>query len=260
MPAKKTGKEKPVSKEMKEVKDQSILVKSDPKRERKTPARFSIAVPKTVTRELVIPKGSGVALSSIPSIANEISKRKMEDPALMTLHHLAFGMAAKRVRVKSNLRQFSGVKYDSKLNRAKLEQRIQARSYAVLRSVCALLQLSSGGSTADIVGRIADFLERPTLSEKDAKAVKKAAAPKKDAPKKAAPKKAAPKKAAEKKPAEKKAAEKKPAKKAPAKKPVEKKAPAKKPAAKKAKTEEKPKAAPKKAAPKKPAAKKTTKK
>ena len=184
----------------------------------------------------------------------------MEDPALMTLHHLAFGMAAKRVRVKANLRQFSGVKYDSKLNRAKLEQRIQARSYAVLRSVCALLQLSSGGSTAEIVGRIADFLERPTLSEKDAKAVKKAA-PKKAAPKKAAPKKAAPKKPAEKKPAEKKAAEKKPAeKKAPAKKPAEKKAPAKKPAAKKAKTEEKPKAAPKKAAPKKPAAKKTTKK
>ena len=157
----------------------------------------------------------------------------MDDPTLMTLHHLAFGMAAKRVHVKSNLRQFSGVKYDSKLDRAKLEQRISARSHVVLRNVCTLLHLSSGGSTAELVGRIADFLERPTAPEKKAEPKKRAAKAeaKKPAAKKAATKKAAPKKAAAKKPAaEKKApAEKAAPKKAAEKKPAaEKKAPAKK--------------------------------
>jgi len=240
MPAKKSGKEK-VSKEIKEVKDQRILEKSDTKRERKTPSRFSVAVPKPVTRELVITKGKGATLGSIPDVAHELAKRKMDDPILMTLHHLAFGMAAKRVRVKSNLRQFSGVKYDAKLDRAKLEQRIQARSYAVVRNVCGLLHIPTNGSTSELVGRLADFLERPVAPEKKAPAKKRAAPAKKAPAKKAAAKKPAAKKA-EKKPAEKKA---------------EKKAAAKKPAAKKAKTEKKPAA--KKPAAKKPAAKKATK-
>jgi len=265
MPAKKSGKEKPISKEIKDLKDQHILEKSDTKRERKSPMRFSIAVPTPVTRELVIPKGRGVNLGSISAINEEMAKRKMDDPTLMTLHHLAFGMAAKRVHVKSNLRQFSGVKYDSKLDRAKLEQRIGARSHVVLRNVCTLLQLSSGGSTAELVGRIADFLERPVAPEKKAEpkkrakapaaakkpAAKKAAAPKKAAAKKPAAKKAAaPKKAAEKKPAEKKAATPKKAaapkkaatpKKAAEKKPAEKKPAEKKPAEKKPKVAAKPK-------------------
>jgi len=238
MPAKKSAaKPKAVSKEIKEVKDQHILEKSDTKRERKTPTRFSIAVPKPVTRELVIPKGRGVNLGSIPDFVEELSKRKVDDPALMTLHHLAFGMAAKRVRVKSNLRQFSGVKYDAKLDRAKLESRIQARSYAVIRSVCALLHIPSGGSTAELVGRLADFLERPSAPEKS-ETKKRAKPAAKKAPAKPAEKKAPAKKAAPKKPAAKKAKTEK------------------KPAAKKAAPK---KAAPKKAAEKKPAAKKTTK-
>jgi len=248
MPAKKSGKEKSVSKEIKEVNDPRTLTKSDEKRERKTPVRFSIATPKPVTREFVIAKGKGVALGSIPDFVEELNKRKVDDALLMTLHLLAYGRTTKRVRVKTNLRQFSGVKYDDKLDRAKLEQRIQHRPYSAIRGVCALLHLPSGGSTAELVGRLADFLERPTAPEKST--VKKTAAPKKKAAaaKKPAAKKAAPKKkAAEKKPAAKKA---------------EKKAPAKKPAAKKAKTEKKPaekKPAEKKAAAKKPAAKKTTK-
>jgi len=252
MPAKKAAKEKTVSKEIKELKDQHILEESDTKRERKSPTRFSVAVPPKATRELVIPKGRGVALSAIPPINEELAKRKMDDPILMTLHHLAFGMAAKRVHVKTNLRQFSGVKFDTKLDRAKLEQRIRARSHAVLRNVCTLLHLSSGGSTADIVGRIADFLERPVAPEKTE--VKKRAAPKKPAAK-AETKKAAPKKPAAKKPAAKKAEPKKAAPKKPAAKKAktetEKKAPATKPKAAAAK--------PKVAAPKakKPAARST---
>jgi len=272
MPAKKAAKSKSVTKEIKELKDQHVLEKSDTKRERKSPTRFSVAIPPPNTRELVIPNGRGTALGSISAISSELSKRKMDDPTLMTLHHLAYGMSAKRMRVKSNLRQFSGVKYDAKLDRAKLEQRIGARPHAVLRNVCNLLQLSSGGSTAELVYRIADFLERPSGPEKKseskkrvraAPAAKKPAAKKpatKAAPaKKASPKKSATKKpAAEKKPAEKKPAEKKPAEKKPAeKKPAEKKPAEKKPAEKKA-DEKKP--AEKKPAEKKPTVKKPAEK
>jgi len=255
MPAKKTGKAKPISKEIKEVKDNRVLEKSDTKRERKSPTRFSVAVPPKATRELVIPKGKGTNLGAISQITEEIAKRKMDDPTLMTLHHLAFGMAAKRVHVKANLRQFSGVKYDAKLDRAKLEQRIHARSHAVLRNVCTLLQLSSGGSTADLVGRIADFLERPVAPEKpEAKKRAKAEPAKKPAAKKAAPKKTEAKKPAAKKAAPKKAAPKKTEEKKPAaKKPAAKKAEPKKAEPKKAETK---KAEPKKAEAKKPAAKK----
>jgi len=240
MPAKKTAaKGKAVSKEIKEVKDQRVLEKSDTKRERRSPVRFSVAVAKPVTREFSIPKGKGQTLGSIPEIADELASRKMDDPLLMTLHHLAYGMGAKRVRVKTNLRAFCGVKYDAKLDRAKLEQRIQSRTFAVVRNICALLHLSCGGSTADLVGRVADFLECPKASGKVE--TKKRAKP--------AEKKPAAKKPAAKKPAAKKPAEKKPAAKKPA---------AKKPAAKKAKTEKpaEKKPAAKKAAPKKPAAKK----
>jgi len=262
MPAKKAAKPKTVSKEVKELKDQHVLEKSDTKRERKTPSRFSVAIPPHNTRELVIPKGRGTNIGSITAITEEIAKRKMDDPTLMTLHHLAFGMAAKRVHVKSNLRQFSGVKYDAKLDRAKLEQRIHARSHAVLRNVCTLLHLSSGGSTADLVGRIADFLERPTAPEKKTEAKKRTKAEpaaKKPAAKKPAAKKPAAKKPAAKKPAAKKPAAKKPAakkaepKKAEPKKAEPKKAEAKKPAEPKAKAEKKP-AEPKAKAEKKPAA------
>jgi len=259
MPAKKTVKDKPVTKEIRELKEQHVLEKSDTKRERKSPTRFSVAVPVKATRELVIPKGRGVNLGSIPQITEEFAKRKVDDPTLMTLHHLAFGMAAKRVHVKSNLRQFSGVKYDTKLDRAKLEQRIHARSHVVLRSVCNLLHLSSGGSTADLVGRIADFLERPSAPEKEEpkkRAPKAETEEKKPATKKAPAKKAPPKKAAPKKTEAKKASPKKAAPK-PAAKPAAKKTAPAKPAEKKApaKPAEK-KASPKKAAPKKATGKK----
>lgn len=162
----------------------------------------------------------------------------MEDPLLMTLHNIAFGKAAKRVHLKTNLRQFRGVQYDHQLYRAKLEQRVSSRSHLILQKLCGILHLSAGGSSADLTGRITDFLECPTDAQPAKKGTKRAAT-KKEAPEegkatpKASPKKASPKKASPKKASPKKAAP--------------KKAEAAQPAAKKAKTEKSP-------------AKKTTKK
>ena len=167
------------------------------------------------------------------TVAAELSKKKMDDPLLMTLHNIAFGKAAKRVHVKTNLRQFRGVQYDEQLDRAKLEQRVSSRSHLILQKLCGILHISAGGSSADLTGRIVDFLECPMDSKPAKKGEGKSAATKKESsdeekatpkasPKKASPKKASPKKATPKKteaaaaePAAKKAkTEKAPAKKA----------------------------------------------
>lgn len=208
--------EKTVTKEVKEVKDETVLEQSDTKRERKSPVRFSIAVTKAAPREFVVPEGKGTPLGQIPSIAADLSKKKIDDPLLMTLHNIAFGKAAKRVHLKTNLRQFRGVVYDDQLDRAKLEQRVSSRSHAVLQKLCGILNLSAGGSSADLVGRIADFLECPTDTQPAKKGNAKSAATKKEAPEdegkatpKASPKKASPKKASPKKASPKKATPKK---------------------------------------------------
>lgn len=59
--------EKTVTKEVKEVKDETVLEQSDTKRERKSPVRFSIAVTKAAPREFVVPEGKGTPLGQIPS-------------------------------------------------------------------------------------------------------------------------------------------------------------------------------------------------
>lgn len=173
------------------------------------------------------------------TVAAELTKKKMDDPLLMTLHTIAFGKAAKRVHVKTNLRQFRGVQYDEQLDRAKLEQRVSSRSHLILQKLCGILHISAGGSSADLTGRIVDFLECPMDTKPAKKGESKSAATKnessdeekatpKASPKKASPKKASPKKASPKKASPKKAT------------PKKTEAAAAEPAAKKAKTEKAP--------------------
>lgn len=168
------------------------------------------------------------------TVAAELSKKKMDDPLLMTLHNIAFGKAAKRVHVKTNLRQFRGVQYDEQLDRAKLEQRVSSRSHLILQKLCGILHISAGGSSADLTGRIVDFLECPMDTKPAKKGEGKSAATKNEssdeekATPKASPKKASPKKASPKKASPKKAT------------PKKTEAAAAEPAAKKAKTEKAP--------------------
>jgi len=122
-------------------------------------------------KEVVIVKGKGEKLSAIPYVADQISSRKSTDKALSTLHHLAFGVAPKHLTVKKNLREFSGVVYGAENNRARLETRIESRAVPLLRDLCVLLGVHAG-SRADMVKNVADFLEKPTVT--DAKPKKKA--------------------------------------------------------------------------------------
>jgi len=122
-------------------------------------------------KEVVIVKGKGEKLSAIPYVADQISSRKSSDKALSTLHHLAFGVPPKKATVKKYLREFSGVVYGADNNRARLESRIGSRSIIILRDLCTLLGVH-GGSRTDMIKNVADFLEKPVVT--DAK-VKKAA-------------------------------------------------------------------------------------
>lgn len=135
-------------------------------------------------KEVVIVKGKGEKLSAIPYIADQISSRKSSDKALLTLHHLAFGVPPKHTTVKKYLRDFSGVVYGADNNRARMESRIGSRSIVLLRELCTLLGVH-GGSRADMIKNVADFLEKPAAT--DAK-VKKTAT-KKTAKKKSGEKK-----------------------------------------------------------------------
>jgi len=115
-------------------------------------------------KEVVIVKGKGEKLSAIPYIADQISSRKSSDKALLTLHHLAFGVPPKHTTVKKYLRDFSGVIYGADNNRARMESRIGSRSIVLLRELCTLLGVH-GGSRADMIKNVADFLEKPVVTD-----------------------------------------------------------------------------------------------
>jgi len=144
-------------------------------RKTKAPVHFtspSSAAP-AVKKEVVIVKGKGEKLSAIPYVADQISSRKSTDKALLTLHHLAFGVPPKHLTVKKYLRDFSGIVYGPDNNRARMESRIEGRATPLLRDLCTLLGVH-GGSRADMIKNIADFLEKPAAT--DAKVKKSAKA------------------------------------------------------------------------------------
>jgi len=115
-------------------------------------------------KEVVIVSGKGEKLSAIPYVADQISSRKSSDKALLTLHHLAFGVPPKHATVKKHLREFSGVVYGGENNRAHLESRIGSRSLVLLRDLCTLLGVH-GASRADMIKNVADFLEKPHATD-----------------------------------------------------------------------------------------------
>jgi len=184
--------------EMAQMKDMPKGFESTGETHRKVtaPTYFTFAASSSAAakKEVVIVKGKGEKLSAIPYVADQINSRKSSDKALLTLHHLAFGVPPKHATVKKNLREFSGVVYGADNNRARLESRIDSRNLVVLRDLCVLLGVH-GGSRADMIKNVADFLEKPAATDAKVKKTAKATSSKKKADKKDTKgKKAAPKK------------------------------------------------------------------
>jgi len=158
----------------------------------KAPVHFSAPSSSSAAKkEVVIVKGKGEKLSAISYVADQISSRKSTDKALSTLHHLAFGVPPKHLTVKKNLREFSGIVYGADNNRARMESRLESRTTPLLRDLCVLLGVH-GGSRADMIKNVADFLEKPVAT--DAK-VKKSSKPKSSKAKTTTTKKSGDKKA-----------------------------------------------------------------
>jgi len=135
------------------------------RRKTSTPTFYSAPSSSSAAKkEVVIVSGKGEKLSAIPYVADQITSRKSSDKALSTLHHLAFGVPPKHATVKKHLREFSGVVYGGENNRAHLESRISSRSLVLLRDLCTLLGVH-GGSRADMIKNVADFLEKPTATD-----------------------------------------------------------------------------------------------
>jgi len=148
--------------------------------QRKTKAPVHFTAPSsssTAKKEVVIVKGRGEKLSAIPYVADQISSRKSTDKALSTLHHLAFGVPPKHLTVKKNLREFSGIVYGADNNRARMESRLESRALPLLRDLCTLLGVH-GGSRADMIKNVADFLEKPAATDAKVKKTTKSKATK----------------------------------------------------------------------------------
>lgn len=122
------------------------------------------------------------SFSSATTVAEQLQTRKGTDKALSTLHHLVFGVPPKHLTVKKNLREFSGVVYGPDNDRARLEGRLDGRTVPLLRDLCVLLGVR-GGSRADMIKNIADFLEKPAATDAKPKAAKRKAPAKKKAKK-----------------------------------------------------------------------------
>jgi len=168
-------------------------------RKTKAPVHFSApASTSTAKKEVVIVKGKGEKLSAIPYVADQISSRKSTDKALSTLHHLAFGVPPKHLTVKKNLREFSGVVYGADNNRARMESRLESRALPLLRDLCVLLGVH-GGSRADMIKNVADFLEKPAPTDAKVKKSSKAKSSKAKTAKKGEKKAAKPAKKGDKK-------------------------------------------------------------
>jgi len=86
---------------------------------------------------------------------------------------LAFGVPPKHLTVKKNLREFSGIVYGADNNRARMESRLESRTLPLLRDLCVLLGVH-GGSRADMIKNVADFLEKPAPTDAKVKKASKA--------------------------------------------------------------------------------------
>jgi len=138
------------------------LVPTSEKRTTKEPARFTESSEHKEEREIVIPKGKGKKLGDIEHIAAQINKRPRSDDLLKLIHGTLLGKVTKKVEVKENLGAFCGVVYeDNKKGRINLENKLNTILLKPLRQVNAFFGLSPEGEREDVVGRLADWLEKP---------------------------------------------------------------------------------------------------
>ncbi|KAG8461373.1 hypothetical protein KFE25_010560 [Diacronema lutheri] len=133
------------------------------RRERKAPEVLTMSVPEKA--EFVIAKGKGKALSELPGVCAMLEKHKASDDVLQHMHSVAFGRKGPRVKVKANLREFSGFAYGADAREAELAKRhayLAKRTGDELKAICAICCLERGGKKEELAARLVAFFDKPT--------------------------------------------------------------------------------------------------
>jgi len=138
--------------------DQSVIIEG--KRSRKPTLRLELTESVSTKKELVIPQGNGTPLGEIEYINYQIAHASTD--ALSRMRQICFGRRGTKATVRKNLREFKGFDFDSQsvdykkhlanLTKLKKEQ---------LRSLSAILGLSSSGRNTDLAEKILNFLMKP---------------------------------------------------------------------------------------------------
>jgi len=132
--------------------------------------------------EIVIKKGKGKKLEDCANVFSQINKRPRSDELLRLVHNLFIGRVNKKVQIKANLKQFSGVTYDDDKGRERLEAKLQRQKVRDLREIARFFAIEDEGERDDLVENIIKFVEKPFQSDREP------SSPKKSSPKKSSSK------------------------------------------------------------------------
>lgn len=83
-------------------------------------------------------------------------------------------VSTKKVLVKNNLKQFSGNVYDDNHTREKFEQKLDRHKVRDLRDIARFFGQDDKGEKEELVKSLADFLEKPSPSDRTYSSEKKA--------------------------------------------------------------------------------------
>jgi hypothetical protein len=115
--------------------------------------------------EIVIKKGKGKKFEECDQIMHQINKRTRDDEVLRMVHGILLGRVNKKVPVKNNLKEFSGVHYDDEKGREHLEAKFDRHKLRDIREMAKFFGVEHEGEKEEVVKRIVDFLEKPHSME-----------------------------------------------------------------------------------------------
>jgi hypothetical protein len=102
-----------------------------------------MVVPVDKKRLLKIPTGTGMKLSEIEHIQNELSKRNAMDEVVQLLHRCMYNRVGENHRRKANIRLFCG--FDETVEESNVRQKLMKCPNTLLKDVCVFLNLERGG-------------------------------------------------------------------------------------------------------------------
>jgi hypothetical protein len=133
-------------------------------RSRRTTERFAGSSPVVIkSRKIAQPSGTGIKLGEISKIADKLSKVAVQDDAVKRLHRVLYGSDGTATTRKKEIRLWNGTTHETR--RTSMAAGLAgAKSVSMLKDICGILSLASGGDRTSLEERILEFLVKPTGS------------------------------------------------------------------------------------------------